>query len=359
MQVLDDGWQKLFKMYFDREMSLSFINCADKQISKILETNLPGSVQYTRLRWDPAKALIYIKGLVSILKTEFSFNYGHLIVDIRWHSRSNRIYDIADTDIDCPDIVFELEGLDVAKMNHLIKPKWSLFTFPESTIDSLLQLNKQRTSVAFIKCADVQLSGQFEARTCIKINRNISITFPLGEERFRYEKDKISKLSVLLYVNHNWNEMFILWKSKSGKIYDIADDDIPCEDIEFSFDNSFDALLYHKQLYPKVALPFNLKNLPFEVTIERLNIDCVITMTLKDDAASKAEEAVQKIDTCINDFNTKAEKDDEDAVHNWRTEVEDNRIIYQMDTGFAGPEILKTLFKLFAKMNIFSKVTVQ
>jgi len=46
-------------------------------------------------------------------------------------------------------------------------------------------------------------------------------------------------------------------------------------------------------------------------------------------------------------------------VLNWRTEVEDNRIIYQMDTGFAGPEILKTLFKLFAKMNIFSKVTVQ
>ena len=359
MDFFDQGWQKLFKMYFDIEMSASFIDCAGSQIRTIIEKRLPNSSKVAWLAWEPNEKLEYHKELTSYLNSRLALPYGILPFKILWHSRSNRIYDIADTDIDCPDIVFELEGLDVAKMNHLIKPKWSLFTFPESIIDSLLQLNKQRTSVAFIKCADVQLSGQFEARTCIKINRNISITFPLGEERFRYEKDKISKLSVLLYVNHNWNEMFILWKSKSGKIYDIADDDIPCEDIEFSFDNSFDALLYHKQLYPKVALPFNLKNLPFEVTIERLNIDCVITMTLKDDAASKAEEAVQKIDTCINDFNTKAEKDDEDAVHNWRTEVEDNRIIYQMDTGFAGPEILKTLFKLFAKMNIFSKVTVQ
>lgn len=65
------------------------------------------------------------------------------------------------------------------------------------------------------------------------------------------------------------------------------------------------------------------------------------------------------VDTCINDFNMKAEKNEEDAVRNWRTEVEGNRIIYEMDTGFAGPEILKTLFRLFARMNIFSKVTVQ
>lgn len=359
MQVLDDGWQKLFKLYFDKDISKSFIHCANTQITNILNKELPSSLNLAKLNWGPEETLLYSKGQSSSVDSRFLLPYGILPVKICWYSQSGRIYDIADADIDCADIIFELEGLDIAKMSHLIKPKWSLFTFPETTVDSLLQLNKQRTSVAFIKCADAQLSGQFEARTGIKINRNISITFPYGEERFRYEKDKISKLSISLYVNHNWNEMFILWKSGSGKIYDIADTDIPCEDIEFWFDDSFDALLYHKQLYPKVELPFNLKNLPFEVTIERLNIDCVITMTLKDDAVSQAGEAVQKIDTCINDFNMKAEKNEEDAVHNWRTDVENNTIIYEMDTGFAGPEILKTLFRLFAKMNIFSKVTVQ
>ncbi len=359
MQVFSYDWVTLFKLYFDREISVAFINCANYRILNILEETLPGSSKHTRVHWDSEERLIYTKAEISLLQSKFSFVYGHLQVNIKWHSQSGRVYDIADTDIDCCDIVFELEGLDVAKMSHLIKPKWSLFTFPETTVDSLLWHNNLRASTAFIKCADAQLSGQFEARTGIKINRHISITFSLGNERFHYQKDKISKLSILLYVNHNWNEMFILWKSGSGKIYDIADDNIPCEDIEFFFDDSFDALLYHKQLYPKVELSFNLKNLPFEVTIERLNIDCVITMTLKDDAVGKAEEAVLKIDTCISDFNIKAEKNEKDVVHNWRTEVEGKRIIYEMDTGFAGPEILKILFRLLAKMNIFSKVTIQ
>lgn len=333
--------------------------CCVTQITSILNKKLPSSLKVAKLNWGPEETLLYSKEQLSSIDSRFLLPYGILPIKICWHSHSGRVYDIADTDIDCCDIVFELEGLDVAKMSHLIKPKWSLFTFPETTVDSLLWHNNLRASTAFIKCADAQLSGQFEARTGIKINRHISITFSLGNERFHYQKDKISKLSILLYVNHNWNEMFILWKSGSGKIYDIADDNIPCEDIEFFFDDSFDALLYHKQLYPKVELPFNLKNLPFEVTVERLNIDCVITMTLKDNAVSQAEETVQKIDTCINDFNIKAEKNEEDVVHNWRAEVEDNRIIYEMDTGFAGPEILKTLFRLLAKMNIFSKVTVQ
>lgn len=361
MQVLDDGWQKLFKFYFDKEISKLFIHCANTQITNILNKELPASLNVAKLNWGPEETLLYSKGLLSSIDSRFLLPYGILPVKICWHSQSGRIYDIADTDIDCEDIVFELEGLDVAKMSHLIKPKWSLVTFPEAIVERLQRHLKREISLGFIKCANDQLSKQFETRTGIKITRNICISVPIpvhGQE-FLYKKNIVSKLSIDLVVNGNGNSLSILWKSKSGRIYDMADEDVPCDDIEFWFDDSFDALLYHKQLYPKVDLPFNLKNLPFEVTIERLNIDCVITMTLKDDAVSRAGEAVQKIDTCIDDFNTKAEKNEEDAVHNWRTEVEDNRIIYEMDTGFAGPEILKTLFRLCAKMDIFSKVTVQ
>ncbi|MGN6435548.1 MAG: hypothetical protein ACTHMM_03405 [Agriterribacter sp.] len=166
-------------------------------------------------------------------------------------------------------------------------------------------------------------------------------------------------MNVTLYVNHNGNELSIQWTSKSGRIYDTADEDIPCDDIVFSFDDSFDALLYHKQMHPKVALPFKLKNLPFEVKIERLNIDCVITMTLKDGYTNQAAEAAKKIDKCIDDFNTKAEKKGEDCVHNWKTEVENNVIMCEMDSGYAGVEILKTLFRQLVKINIFSKVVVE
>ena len=359
MQVFSHDWVDLFKLYFDREISMVFIDCANYRILNLLEESLHGSSKHARIRWDSEESLVYIKERVSLLQSKFSFAYGHLVVNIKWYSQSGRIYDIADADIDCADIVFELEGLDVAKMSHLIKPKWSLVTFPETIVERLERHLKRKISLTFIKCADDQLSRQFETRTGFKINRNVCISIPVRENEFIYKKNALSELCIDLIVNGNGNSLFILWKSRSGRIYDMADEDISCDDIEFSFDDSFDALLYHRQLFPKVALPFNLKNLPFEVIIERLNIDCVITLILKDEAVSQAEEAVQKIDTCINDFNMKAEKSEQDAVHNWRTEIEDNRIIYEMDTGFAGPEILKTLFRLFAKMNIFSKVTVQ
>ena len=74
-------------------------------------------------------------------------------------------------------------------------------------------------------------------------------------------KKEISKLPVVMYVNHNWNNnVIILWRSKSGCIYDIADTDIDCDDIEFWFEG-IDPLLYYKQLYPKTELPFSNRSL--------------------------------------------------------------------------------------------------
>lgn len=359
MQVLEHGWQTLFRMYFNREISLPFIDCANNQITQILEKELSGCSRYTRIRWGSENELVYNKGVVSCLRGEFAFIYGYIVVDIKWHSRSKRIYDIADTDIDCADIIFELNGLDVHKMSHYIKPRWSLFTFPETTIEHLLSHNKLKMSPGFLKCADEQLSRQFEYRTGLKINKQVSVIIPTDAPQFLYEKGIVSKFSITLFVSHNWNPLFMLWKSKSGRIYDIADEDINCDDIEFSFNESFDALLYHKQMYPKVDLPFKFKNLPFELVIERLNMDCVFIMELKPERIPFAQEYVEKIDQCIDDYSMKAERSGGNPVHNWRTTVEGNTIVCDMDSGYAEAEILKVLVKLFTKLNVFSKVTVQ
>lgn len=359
MRVFDRDYQHLFKLYFNQEISLQFIGCANQQISRILEDTVAESSKHARLYWSSLlNKLQYQKDKTSTLKSGLLMSYGQLEVNICWTAKSGKIYSIEDTDVDCNDIVFTVDGLDAEKIKHGIKPIWSLFTFPEDIKNAFLHYHKITMSLSFIKCANAQLSPQFEARTGIKLNRNVGIITLTHGTEFLYEKKAVSRLSVDLVVNAHGNTIFILWKSKSGRIYDTADEDIPCDDIVFSFDESFDALLYHKQMYPKVQLPFKLSNLPFEVKIERLNIDCVITMTLKDDYTDKAEEAEQKIDKCIDDFNTKAEKKEEDCVHNWKTFIEGNTIVYEMDTGFAGPEILKTLFKLFAKMDIFSKVVV-
>ncbi|MGN6491395.1 MAG: hypothetical protein ACTHLE_05315, partial [Agriterribacter sp.] len=345
--------------YFNQEISLQFIDCAHQQIARILDSTVPESSMHARLYWLPLpNKLEYQKGAVCSLKSQLLMSYGQLKVNICWTAKSGKIYGIEDTDIDCGDIVFTVEGLDAEKIKHAIKPVWSLFTFPEDTILTFREQNKLSLSTTFIRCADNQLSKEFEARTGIKINQHIGL-LSISTSLFYYEKGEVSKIAIVLYVNHNWNETSIQWTSKSGRIYDTADEDIPCDDIVFSFDESFDALLYHKQMYPKVELPFKLKNLPFEVKIERLNIDCVITMTLKDGYADQAEEVAQKIDKYIDDFNTKAEKKGEDCVHNWLTTAQNNTLVCEMDSGFVGPEILKALFKLFAKMDLFSKVVVE
>ena len=118
-------------------------------------------------------------------------------------------------------------------------------------------------SEQFLRCADIHLKKKFEFETGLKVSKNVSTSF-VWPENFFYEKDTISKMPINIYINHNWNTVNILWKSKSGRVYGIADSDIDCGELEFWFEG-LNPLLYHKQLYPQVALPFKLKDLSYEL----------------------------------------------------------------------------------------------
>ena len=212
-------------------------------------------------------------------------------------------------------------------------------------------------SKQFVECANQQLTELFEQRTGLKINKHIS--YSLSGELLNRKRDKISSLGLHIYVNHNWNPVTILWKSKSGRIYDVNDVDIDCADIEFWFED-LDPILYHKQLYPKAELPFKLQNLSYELVVTRLNMECTVEMELKTEDLSNAQAIVDKTDKFIDNFNTTSEKKDrkDGVVHNWTRRIEENKLIYEIDTGFSGPVFIKKLLQFLSKLNAFEKVEI-
>lgn len=132
----------------------------------------------------------------------------------------------------------------------------TLFGDLELTIEVFKRRYSCNISKQFLYYMNNQLTVLFTQGTFLTINNNVCIAWS-DENDFVFQKDTISKLSFCIYINHNWNPIFVAWKSKSGKIYDIADTDINENDIEFWFEG-LDPLLYHKQLFPNEVLPFKL-----------------------------------------------------------------------------------------------------
>lgn len=174
-----------------------------------------------------------------------------------------------------------------------------------------------------------------------------------------YKPGKISSLGLNIYVNHNWNPVTVVWTSKSGRIYDVNDTDIDCSDIEFGFEG-LDPLLYHQQLYPKAELPFKLKDLSYEMVVTRLNMECTVEMQLKIEEIGNVRAILDKTDKFIDNFNTLSEKKDrkDGVVHNWKRRIEENTLIYEIDTGFSGPVFIKKLLLFLSKLNAFEKVEI-
>ena len=217
---------------------------------------------------------------------------------------------------------------------------------------------QKTVSIEFANCADIQLTTLFELTTGLKINKQISIATRL-EWEFFIETGEVSKIAFYIYVNHNWNPVTILWKSKSGRIYEIHDTDIDCNDIEFWFEE-LDVALIHRQMFPGDKLPFKIKDLSCELVVTRINMDCTIELLLKDDKVPDVENIITQIDTFIAGFNEKSEKKDRKygVIHNWKTAIENNKLIYDIDLGSTGPLFFKKLLPELSQLNYFTRVEI-
>lgn len=350
----------VLEVYYNVHMSPAFAACADKQLlgafEKITKVKVKDGVI---LAWRQEDSFNYHKAQVSSITICILLKHGYSLANIAWQSKSGRIYDIADENIDCNDIEFWFEGVDPEFCYKNMYPVRSLFTFLETEIESFNRKHDLPVSLAFLECADKQLSPFFEKTVGLKFNKHID--FSIGtDEHFAYVPDTISGLSMVLYINHNWNyDVFMVWKSRSGRIYKPGDTDIDCNDIEFGLEG-LNPVLYQKQMYPKAELPFKLKNLSYQLVINRLNMDCVMEMKFKKDAPVNAEDIINSIDSFIDQFNEKSvKKNREDGVvHNWRHHTENDKLVYEIDTGFAGPALMKKLLPFLSSLNCFEVVEI-
>jgi hypothetical protein len=233
-----------------------------------------------------------------------------------------------------------------------------LFLYDSRAIEIYVNIYEKQgiyISEEFLKCADKQLRISFEKITDIKINKNICVSLP-NKPDFNYQMGEISECSQNIFVNHNYLfGLKIKWKSKSGRIYKFEDDDIDCDDVEFWFEG-LDAKLVHKYLYPKVTLPFKLKDLTYKLLVTRINMDCNLEMVLKENL--EQELVSKQIDDFIADFNHKSEKKDrkDGVVHNWKREFINDKLVYELDLGSTGVSFIKKLLTFLNKLNTFETV---
>lgn len=358
------GVKKLFKLYYGIGISEKFIKCMDDKLSMIFEQKTSLKIdERTRLSLFQTEGLFYKKGSISKMpfKLLLPFNLGE--VTVLWLSKSRKIYDIADEDIDCDDIEFWFENLDPEFCRQATHPKWSLLPaiYQKSWSERIEKESGIHLSPSFIACMDDQLSAIFIKKTGIKITKRICTVlthFKVSEPFF--VSGNTSYFNTALIVNEEWNPVNICWHSVSNKIYKPSDEVLDCHDIKFGFEG-FDADLYIKQYYPNQKLPFKIEDISYELVVTRINLDCIITMKLKPDAITKAEDAVTQIDNFIALFNDKSEKRnrDEGVIHDWNTEIKEDAIIYKLDLGSTGVSFFKRILTFLSKMNLFEVVEIE
>lgn len=218
------------------------------------------------------------------------------------------------------------------------------------------------TPVAFLKCAEGPLRKDFETRTGIKVKKGITVNCPMDFTGLGLEKGPVSYMNQGLIVGDGkYKPVKIAWKSKSGRIYDITDTDIDCDDLECWFEE-LDVNFVYQALYPGAQLPFKLKDPGYALVVRRLGIDIEISLFLKPECAAETSGLIEKIIDHIGAFNAASEKKGrkDGVVHHWNVELAEPLLIQcRIDMGSAGFKFFRKLLEYFSQLGCFTKVQVE
>lgn len=151
-----------FDLRYQVKISEPFIVCANNQLSRLfeLQTGLKIGKQIS-IAWEQEEKFFYEKGETSKLTFRIFVNHHWNSIVIQWKSKSGRIYAIDETDIDCDDIEFSFEHLDVAEYHKQFYPNDELpFKLKGLTYELLVtRLNMEAVIEMVLKkesIADVQ-----------------------------------------------------------------------------------------------------------------------------------------------------------------------------------------------------------
>ncbi len=214
---------------------------------------------------------------------------------------------------------------------------------------------KLNFSESFLQCSNTKLSSNFELQTGLKINIQIKLgTFIYLPLDLVY--DLVSSFNCQVIVASNANPIKICWKSKSGAVYKLTDEVTDCNDLEFWIEG-LDAALYHKQLYPKMNLPFKFKDLPFELDILRLYIECVIVIEHYEPTPENIKDKYVVIDQLISKGIEKGYGGG--YIHNFKSTWEATTLTYTIDVGSVGIVFIKKIIQKLKEIEGIKKVTIR
>ncbi len=212
----------------------------------------------------------------------------------------------------------------------------------------------------FLRCAEIKLSKDFKEKTGFTPGKRVMLNCPYAIWGLKLEYGNVSSMLQKFNVDENAIPVTIEWTSKSGRIYKITDEDIDCEDIEIRF-KDLDLAFVHQHLTSNKKLPFVIKNLSYELDIQRLHVDATVSMYVKHLALVNSEKLITKIDRYIGEFNQNSESKDRmfGVIHNWnRRIILPETIVYTLDMGSTGYIFLKGFLRFLSDLKSFTKVEI-
>lgn len=219
-------------------------------------------------------------------------------------------------------------------------------------------------SKEFLILAGNKLWRFFDLKTGINDIKNSQLGIPFMNDKFIVEQHgNVSKVDWYFAIRYSSWPVTICWKSKSGRIYKISDEDIDENDIEFWFEG-LDPVQIYKDLYPNFTLPFKLKDIYFEVDVKRLDMSLEMAISFMNKDFSQVKKVEQLILDTVDDWNKKAEKDTLDEkglgiVHSVKTTQEEpDKLVLSFDMGTASVNVLKKLIQTLNKKTTGIKLLV-
>ncbi len=358
----------LLSKFQQMKISMQFLECIDEQLTRqyLAITGCKITKAWYGLQIPHEHQPVISYGETSTMVLGLTMPQHTLEATIAWRSKSGRIYRISDEDIDCNDLeCYFMTPSEKIMQRWGQMPDKSLLFWEGLTMDFKISYAEKdqglKCSAYFFECVNRPISNYFEKSTGIKVDHNIKVSQIISP----YEKGEVSSIGLSLSVMNFAFPVKLCWRSRSAAIYTPSDEDFDCSDVEFWLEDLQPAY-YMKQinLYKDTPqLPFALKNLNYQLTVNLIQTDCRMEMVLKKGMAQREVELLERIYSFIDSYNDNSEKKHRKygVVHNANGYLDQNRenlLHLEIDIGSVGPDFFKKLFKLFNDMDAFESVTV-
>ena len=204
-----------FKEDYNLDISGEFLSCADNQLTQLF-------YKYTGLKfgknlclsWASTWAFFYNRGETSEILFNLYVNHHWNNLIIFWKSKSGRIYDISDTNIDIDDVEFDFENLEVELFKTQLQPKLQL-SFDTSGFNYKLILTQINLNATFR--LTLKPESEFEINAIIDEVENFIKNYNIASES-NQRKDGVIH-NVKSSINNNQVIYFEIDLGSTGTVF--------------------------------------------------------------------------------------------------------------------------------------------